>query len=118
LSRGTVQRDCRRGGHWLARPGEVGRGRGALIDLEAYRRWRAGESDDDRALRLAAELVLRTWKTHGGLTANLRRHAALVFAVYLESFARTLGHDLDDVPEMRQLLSILAFSDSDPQRRP
>src|SRR5690606_34370728 len=99
LSRATVQRDVRSGCHGIVRPGEPGRGRGALLDLDAYRRWRSGQADDERVLRVAAQTALRTWQSYGSPNARMRGHSAALLALYVSSFYRALtGRDLVELP--------------------
>src|SRR5688572_12690696 len=87
VSRATLQRDVRRGCPSIVRPGEVGRGNGALPDLEEYRRWRAGSTGIDQSALLTAvvDVATRTLRVHGGPIAKQRAHAAFV----LTMFART-----------------------------
>jgi hypothetical protein len=109
LSRATIQRDVRLGCAGIVRPGEPGRGRGALLDLDEYRRWRDGRTDDDRVMRIAAEVALRTYQLHGGLTATMRRHSAYVLALYVQRLcAHLTGREPDELPA--ELLTLLNVS--------
>jgi hypothetical protein len=111
VSRATVQRDIRLGCAGIVRLGEPGRGKGALLDLTEYRRWRAGERDDGRILKIAAETALRTWQTHGGLTATLRRQSARVLALQLVAFSRSLtGTDPEQSEELLALFNVSVSS--------
>lgn len=119
LSIATVQRDVRRGCAGIVRPGEPGRGRGALLDLEAYRAWRLGEQSHDRVVQLAGETALRVYREYGGATATLRRHAALLLAIYVEQYCAALSGSADLSAQInakiRTLLNVFVESGSPPR---
>jgi len=121
LSTRQVQADVAAGCDGIVRPGAPGRGRGALLDLAAYREWRArragaGELDVDqereRAFALFVEAAFRVFQDHGGVTRQNRgRSAALLVRLLDRVYPALTGRDLCEPPEeMRTLLRVFVES--------
>ena len=114
----TVQADVRAGCGGIVRPGAPGRGNGALLDLDEYRRWRARRAgaplsdDTERAWTLLCETALRTFQEHGGVTRQSRGRSAELLLALLARFAPVyLGRDVNEPPsQMRTLLRVLEES--------
>lgn len=90
-----VQRDIEKGCPGIIQLGEHGK-RSALLDLETYRRWRAGQSDEARAVRVAYEVGLTV--VRGYQTPTFQRYAAHVVLDLLELLEARLGAELDERP--------------------
>jgi hypothetical protein len=119
----TVRRDVQRGCGGIVRPGEPGRGKGALLDLEAYRRWRDGrcDHDDDSTLDQLATVLARVVREHGGQSRALRRHAEYIaIAAYIRMAQAITRLDVDAIPEeLRVACAVLAESlSSTPAKEP
>lgn len=121
LSVRTVQADVRAGCGGIVRPGGPGRGNGALIDVPAYRNWRAQrvgggfdlDVERDRGFSLLCEVALRIYQESGGVTRNGQAKTAELLLRLLTRFAPAyLQRDLDDVDElpeeMRTMLRVFA----------
>jgi hypothetical protein len=99
--------------------GEVGRGHGAIVDLDAIQQWRAaqaapGLTEQSQAIQLdhLAESLWRVFK-NDAVAAKVgiaERQAAGVLLLTYERLAKDLTHrpvDLEDLPgRMKQLCSI------------
>ena len=91
----TVRRWLQRGAPTV-RPGEAGRGKGALVDVVALERWRteaAKPQPDARATVLQLAALLRDYHRAGDhRLVGLRDDAAqLLYAAFLEYVAGRLG---------------------------
>lgn len=102
----TVRRMIARGAPCI-RPGEVGRNKGALIDMAAFQRWRARDlgalalDDKDLLQRVALALwdTLRRDEAHHRVGIS-ERQAAGVLALVYERIHKNLTHrPLDVLPE-------------------
>ena len=113
LCRRTVQLDVAGGCDGIVRPGSSGPGRGALLDLAAFRDWRARRAGADpdpsrereRAWALLCEAALRVFQDHGGVTRQHRRRSAeLMLALLLRVRPALIGDRSESVPEQMRIL--------------
>lgn len=111
LSPSTVRRDVQRGCGGILRPGESGRGRGALLDLDAYRAWRAREHDPN-VLELVADVLARTVREDGGNTRALRMHAAYIaVAVFVRAHQALTRREPTELPaKLRSACAVFVSS--------
>lgn len=103
----TVRRWIRRGAP-CARPGEPGRGRGALVVVADLHRWRLGAESTSAAMldRLAGELRAYHRSERHRIVAIPDAHAAALYVDLFEFVARRIG--IDAMPEDIKLLAALA----------
>ena len=106
-----VQKGCP-----CVRPGEVGRGKGAILNLQDVITWRGGggvfqASDDERLEFLAGVLmdVLRRDEIHERIGIEASEMAGMLVLIY-ERYHKNLTHEPVDrqqlPPEIAQLLAI------------
>lgn len=114
-SASTVRRWVQRGCPCV-RPGEVGRGKGAILNLQDVITWRGGggvfqASDDERLEFLAGVLmdVLRRDEIHERIGITASEMAGMLVLIY-ERYHKNLTHEPVDrqklPPEIAQLLAI------------
>lgn len=113
LSRRTVQLDVANGCAGIIRPGSIGPGNGALLDLPVYGAWRAKragvdpdpEREGERAATLLCEAALRIFQEHGGVTRQYRQHSAGLMVLLLQRVLPALtGGRLEPVPDQLRIL--------------
>ena len=118
LSPAQIRRDIAAGAPVLRR-GSVGRGRGSLLDLEVYRRWRARESDPVHMMQRVAEALSDVMKRDAGegvpahVSLGIRRgHAAVLLAIAYERIHRAVtGREAECLPaEIAHAVSNLSDS--------
>lgn len=105
ISASQLRRDIARGAPVVSR-GSVGRSRGSLIDLAAYRRWRNREFDAGRAMEAVEQALIDVLKRDAGLgepahvSIGIRRQqAAAVLCIAYERIHRAItGHDAESLP--------------------
>lgn len=105
LSTSQVRRDVSNGAP-VVRRGTVGRGRGTLLELAAYRRWRDREFDAGRVMEAVAAALGDVLKRNTGLdepahvTLGIkRRQAAALLCVAWERIHRGVtGHEAKSLP--------------------
>jgi len=107
VSAGTLRRWLRQGAP-CARPGEVGRGHGARVDIEAVRRWRAGVGLADAAA-LLDRVACALWSTytrdaghgepaHASLGIRHRAAAGLLYVAYTRIARELTGGEIESLP--------------------
>lgn len=113
-SASTVRRWIQRGCPCV-KPGEVGRGKGSILNLADVLAWRAGgiaPADQDNRLEFVADVLMDSFKRDEitikiGITT---RELAGVLALIYQRYYRNLTHeqpDMDKLPdEITQLLAI------------
>ena len=117
----NVQPDTVRG--WIRRgapvvqPGANGPGRGALVDLEAVRRWRARAADDAPLVAIDAGLIARgalaAYRAglHRDLGITDRQAAALLAESWAHTVREATGHPPSE-PWPEQIATLIAIAAS------
>jgi hypothetical protein len=98
-------------------PGSPGPGRGALVDLDAVRRWRERGADGVPALAIDAELIARGAMAafrdglHRGLGLTDRQGAALLLESWAHTVREATGHPPRE-PWPAQIATLIAVAQS------
>lgn len=114
----TLRRWVARGAPTVNGPGEVGRGKGPLVDLDALVRWKAGDLshlDDVDQLRRLAVALLDTFKrdcgsgepAHVRLDIEPRKAAGLLVLAYQRCWQNMTGQSIDDLSDLPQEIAQL-----------